>query len=57
MFGKLIKIVYLCIMEKLDLATLKWVLEQSSQAGVNKFDLRQIIYDEIEKIENVEDPI
>lgn len=35
---------------KLDLATLKWVLEQST--NINKWDLRQILYEEIEKIEN-----
>ena len=37
----------------LDLATLKWVLEQST--NINKWDLRQILFEEIEKIENSED--
>lgn len=37
---------------KLDLATLKWVLEQST--NINKWDLRQILFEEIEKIENSE---
>lgn len=36
----------------LDLETLKWVLEQST--NINKWDLRQILFEEIEKIEHPE---
>ena len=38
--------------KKLDKETLKWVLEQST--NINKCDLRQLLHEEIEKLEELE---